>query len=264
LLIREEIEVRKFIRNCMLGTFVALSSIGGFTTITAAQELSIITLEWPPYTASEMPKGGATSSVATAIFKAAGLDVGLKFAPWKRAISVAKNDPSVIAYFPGYHCRHSDGFIASDPIGNGPIGFAENINSPIVWENLDDVGEQKLKIGTVLGYANSDEFDRKAGTGWIRAIPANDDITNLRKLMRQRIDAAVIDKLVMSYLLATKPTLKGGETEIQFNAKPLEDKILHMCFSDDPKGQALRDRFNAAISSVDIEKMVNSYFKDEL
>ncbi len=67
----------------------------------------------------------------------------------------------------------------------------------MTWKDLADIGDQKLKIGTVLGYANTDEFDAKVGTGWIHAIPSNDDVTNLKKLVRKRIDAVVIDKLVL-------------------------------------------------------------------
>ena len=113
---------------------------------------------------------------------------------------MAKDEEDAVAYFPGYHCRHVDGFVTSDPIGNGPLGFAQNAEAPVTWACVDDIGDQKLKVGTVLGYANTDEFDEKAGTGWIRAIPAPDDVTNLRKLARQRIDVAAIDKLALSYL----------------------------------------------------------------
>ena len=111
---------------------------------------------------------------------------------------MAKDDSAAVAYYPSYHYRHVEGFIASEPIGFGPLGLVENTAAPITWTSLDDLGEQKLKIGTVLGYANTDDFDEKASTGWIEVIPAADDLTSLRKLLRQRIDAAVIDKLVLS------------------------------------------------------------------
>ena len=120
-----------------------------------------------------------------------------------------------------------------------------------------------MRIGTVLGYANTDEFDAKAGTGWIRAIPAPDDLTNLKKLERRRIDAAVIDKLVLSYLLATEPALQGAKNEIRFNAKPLAEKKLYLCFRKNEKGLALRKRFNEGLAKIDVEKIVEDYFQNE-
>lgn len=226
-------------------------------------KLSVTTLEWPPYTSENLPRGGVTTAVVQKAFEEAKMDVTVDTLPWKRAISVAKDDAQAIAYFPGYHCRHVDGFIPSDPIGNGPLGFAQNTDTPVTWRTVDDIGEQKLKVGTVLGYANTDEFDEKAGTGWVRAIPAPDDVTNLRKLARNRIDMAVIDKLVLSYLLATEETLQGYSDILEFNAKPLEEKTLFLCFNDTNDGRAMRDIFNAGLAKVDIDAVVEDYFKTE-
>lgn len=228
-----------------------------------ADTVVVTTLEWPPYTSLELPKGGATTEVVRQAFSAAGLDTDVRVLPWKRAISDAKNDDGVAAYFPGYHCRHVDGFVPSNPIGNGPLGFAENINAPAEWTSIDDIGEQKLRVGTVLGYANTDEFDEKAGTGWVKAIPAPDDTTNLRKLVLQRIDIAVIDKLVMSYLLATEPSLDGAKDVLRFNSKTLAEKTLFLCFNDTDNGRALRDQFNAGLAKIDVENVVDRYFAEE-
>jgi polar amino acid transport system substrate-binding protein len=228
-----------------------------------AEPLVLSTLDWPPYTSEALPRGGATTAVVDAALEAIGYDSDVRFLPWKRAIAMAKDDEKVVAYFPGYHCRHVDGFTASEPIGNGPLGFAEHVDARVSWESIDEIGERKLAVGTVLGYANTDEFDEKAGTGWIRAIPAPDDLTNLRKLLRQRIDLAVIDKFVLSYLLATEPSLKADADQLAFNDKPLEEKTLHLCFNDDEKGRALRDRFNEGLAQVDIEDIVDRYFADE-
>jgi len=79
----------------------------------------------------------------------------------------------------------------------------------------------------------------------------------------QRLDIAVIDKLVLSYLLATESSLQDLADEIEFNDKPLEEKTLYMCFNDDEAGRALRDRFNAGLAQVDVDALIDSYFADE-
>lgn len=192
----------------------------------AAQDSSvtITTLEWPPYTSPALPLGGAVTEIVIEAFANSGISAEVMTLPWQRAIVMADEEEAMVGYFPGYHCRHMDGFIASDPIGFGPLGLVENTEAPISWGSIDDLGEQQLLIGTVLGYANTDEFDEKAGTGWIRAVPAPDDATNLRKLVRQRIDAAVIDRFVLSYLLATRrsPTVPGksGSMSVLWKRRP--------------------------------------------
>ena len=221
----------------------------------------ISTLDWPPYTGGDLPSGGATTEVVRQAFEKAGYETDVAYRPWKRAIDMAKDGKDgVIAYFPGYHCRHQEGFVASEPIGNGPLGFAEHVDAPITWDSLDSIGEQRLKIGTVLGYANTDEFDKKVGTGWIHAIPSNDDLTNLKKLARKRIDAAVIDKFVLEYLKATEASLKSSRQSLKFNARPLEDKTLYLCFRDDEAGRAMLAEFNSGLAKVNADQIAENYF----
>jgi polar amino acid transport system substrate-binding protein len=231
------------------------------SNLAAGEVVRLSTLDWPPYTGKDLPLGGATADVIRAAFEKVGYEIEVEYRPWKRAIDMAaKGADDVIAYFPGYHCRHREGFVGSEPIGNGPLGFAEHADEPITWASLDDIGDQQLKIGTVLGYANTDEFDTKVGTGYILAVPSNDDLTNLKKLMRMRIDAVVIDKLVLEYLKATEASLKNNADKLQFNAKPLEDKTLYLCFRNDEEGRTLKHIFNAGLEQIDPEKIVDDYF----
>ena len=224
--------------------------------------VDLSTLNWPPYTGSDLPRGGATTAVVREAFKQVGYEISVAYRPWKRAIDMAQDGKDgVIAYFPGYHCHHQEGFVASEPIGNGPLGFAEHVDAPITWDSLDSIGEQQLKIGTVLGYANTEEFDQKAGTGWIIAIPSPDDVTNLKKLMRKRIDAVVIDKFVLEYLKATEPSLKGGREKLRFDERPLEDKTLYLCFRDDEEGHEMLREFNAGLARINPEEIADKYFE---
>lgn len=241
----------------ILSALIALAPIAA----PAADKVVVATLEWPPYTSEAMPRLGATSSVVKDAFAAAGMEVDILITPWKRAIAAAKNEAEVAAYFPGYHCDHDTGFTASAPIGKGPLGFAEHVEAPLSWSSLDDIADGRLKIGTVLGYANTTDFDAMVGSGRIRAAKAKDDLTNLRKLARKRIDAAVIDKLVLANLLATEPTLKDAAEVIRFNETPLEDKTLYLCFTDDDGGRALRDRFDSGLAKLNVEALVDTYFE---
>ncbi len=243
-----------------LGIGILAWNLSGSGSV-AGEVVRVSTLDWPPYTGKDLPLGGATTDVVRAAFEKMGHEIEIEYRPWKRAIDMAaKGTDNVVAYFPGYHCHHRDGFVASEPIGNGPLGFAEHMEAPMTWESLDDIGGQQLKIGTVLGYANTDEFDAKVGTGYILAIPSNDDLTNLKKLLRKWIDAVVIDKLVLEYMKATEASLKGNADKLQFNAKPLEDKTLFLCFRGDEKGRTLKHIFNAGLEQIDAEKIVDSYF----
>jgi len=247
------------IPSAPLGIALALLLTGPLQAQDSTVHIS--TLNWPPYTGDDLPLGGATTEVVRQAFAQVGYDIDVSYRPWKRAIDMAKDGKEdVIAYFPGYHCKHQEGFVASEPIGNGPLGFAEHVDAPITWDTVDSLGEQQLKIGTVLGYANTDEFDKKVGTGWIIAIPSRDDVTNLKKLLRKRIDAVVIDKFVLEYLKATEPSLRDGREMLRFDERPLEDKTLYLCFRDVEAGHEMMRKFNAGLEKIDPEQIADEYF----
>jgi polar amino acid transport system substrate-binding protein len=240
---------------CILAFFL----LGAYPA--AGEVVRISTLNWPPYTSQELPSGGATAEVVRAAFAKMGHKVEFEFRPWIRAIEMADvGNDGVIAYFPGYHCRHRERFVRSEPIGYGPLGFAEHADAPIKWTSLDDIEDQNLKIGTVLGYSNTDEFDARVKAGSIRAVASSDDLTNLRKLLRKRIDAIVVDRLVMEYLKLTQASLSDGASDLVFNARPLELKTLYVCFRGDEEGKRLKQIFNSGLDQVDIEATVRLYF----
>lgn len=242
-----------------------IAVISGISASQAAanDSVTVSTLEWPPYTSQELPLGGAVTDIVVRAFENIGIETDVLTLPWQRAISTASDTENVVAYFPGYHCRHMEGFVASEPIGFGPLGLVENADAPITWSTIDDLGEQELLIGTVLGYANTDEFDQKAGTGWVNVAPASDDLTNLRRLLRQRIDAAVIDRLVLAYLLATEPSLAEGRERLVFDERPLSENTLYLCFNDDEDGRSLRDRFNEGLAGIDVDRSIEAYFSEQ-
>ena len=246
-----------------LAHVLALCLTGSISPALAQDGISITTLEWPPYTSQDLPLGGAVTGIVSQAFENAGVDPDVITLPWQRAIVMAREETDVVAYFPGYHCRHVDGFVASKPVGFGPLGLVENVEAPITWDSIDDLGQRQYLIGTVLGYANTDEFDEKAGTGWVNVVPAADDITNLRKLIRQRLDAAVIDRLVLSFLLATETSLSEGRDLLAFDERALEEKTLYTCFNDTEEGRALRDRFNAGLEAIDVGASIDAYFAEQ-
>ncbi len=99
-----------------------------------------------------------------------------------------------------------------------------------------------------MGYVNTDR------------LPSNDDVTNLKKLVRKRIDAVVIDKLVLEYLKVTEESIRAGADKLRFDEKPLEDKTLYLCFRGDDEGRKLKDKFNTGLEGVDVEAIVDGYF----
>lgn len=219
----------------------------------AMDNVRISSLEWPPYSGEKLPSQGATSEVVRLVFDRIATNVSFDFYPWQRAVQSARLGQTD-GYGPEYPLE-SDEFILSDPIGQGPLMFAEQSHQPIIWENLDELMNKRM--GVVQGYVNTVDLDKRLADKSQVHEAAVDDITNLRKLAMNRLDIVVIDSNVFAYLMATDPKLQRNQPAIRLNPKLLEMKTLHIAFRKDRR--ELVDRFNAAMRSVDTNQIINDY-----
>ena len=215
-------------------------------------EILVTTLEWPPYTGQDLPQGGAVTEIVRQAFGHAGIHTEVKFLPWKRAIAYADEAKfGAIAFFPGYHCDQKPGFVASWPIGKGPLVLAERVRSEISWESLDEL--EHLRVGTVIGYANTEEFDRRVEDGRLTVITSITDVENLLKLAVGKLDAAVVDRYVFEHLIRTNPRLARYAKDLRVDERTLEEKSLYLCFRASAQGERLRHVFDEGLQYVDFD-----------
>lgn len=221
--------------------------------------IHLTTLHWPPYNSPELLGGGFNTIVAKKIFEKAGLSLKEETYPWKRAILLAKT-AEFDGYFPEYFSSGiSIDFIFSKPIGDSPLGFAMRKDQPISWNTLADLKD--YRIGTVSGYINTPQFDEMVANQELKVESAYNDTSNLRKLVKKRLDLVVIDRYVFEYLMSHDEFLKNHQSTLVFGKKLLQNKKLYVCFKKGRHAQQLVDRFNAAIPKVDIEKITADYMK---
>lgn len=222
-----------------------------------ADTIKLTSLEWPPYTSAAMKEQGASVAVAKAAFKAMGHDLVVEFYPWKRAVHLAK-EGKFDGYFPEYYSESlKQDFVLSEPMGSGPLGFAELKSKPVTWSSLNDL--KKYTVGVVSGYVNTTDFDKMVADKSIKASEASDDVKNLLKLSSGRTDLAVVDQNVMSYLLASDPKLKKQAGKLQFNSTLLEDKQLYVCFKKGPRGEKLAGILNEGLKKIDVKGIMKNY-----
>jgi len=224
--------------------------------------VTLATLSWPPYTGASLPRGGAVTDVVRAAFDAMGREVTVKFRPWNRSVALAKAGHNRVAgYYPGYHCDHDPeaGFLRSYSIGMRSLGLAKRANAAFGWETLSDL--EGFRVGTVVGYANTQRFDRKVAAEELWTIESPSDRRNLRKLIAGRLDYAVIDKHVMRYMLRTDPALRKHRGSVTMDDKLLGRMPLFVCFRNNPHGEALQAAFNEGLSRVHPKAILSRYLR---
>ncbi len=220
----------------------------GAAALAGEKVVRLTSLDWPPYT-SPSASHGVVEQVVRQAFKAMGYTLVTEFFPFNRAVANGLQDPQFAGYYPEYRSQAlASACLFSDSIGGGPLGFAQRKAHPVAWKSLDDLAG--VRIGTVLGYVNTNDFDARVKAGRLTVDEAKDDAANLKKLAMGRVDLAVVDRNVMAHLLATDQSLAPMADQVEFHPRLLEDKTLHVCFRPDPQGQALAGVFAEGLRRI--------------
>ncbi|MGQ0711503.1 MAG: substrate-binding periplasmic protein [Rhodoferax sp.] len=232
-----------------------LGALCGASLAWAQPPVRMSSLEWPPYTGAQLARQGATTVVVREVLRQAGMELQVGFFPWNRAVDLARRDDGYLAYFPEYYdSANAQQFLYSDPVGSGPLVFAQRRRQPVVWSRYEDLAGKT--IGVVRGYLNTEELDARIAQGRLRANEAPDDAKNLLKLASARVDLAVVDANVFHYLARHDPDVRAVADSLELNPRALENKQLYVCFKNTPQGRALRDAFNQALKRVAVDALM--------
>lgn len=222
--------------------------------------MRLASLDWLPYVGAGLDEQGWSSFVADAAARQFGYRAKIEYFPWTRAMQLGARDPQYAGYFPAYYTEERARTCHfSAPIGSSTVGLVHLTSTPLAWSSVQDLAG--VRIGVVAGFSNGPEFDAMAREGRLHLDASPNDMLNLRKLLARRVDAVVIDKLVLRYLLATEPGLARERTRFAFHDKPLAELSLHICFQRTPAGRNMQKAFDQAMQSLPLRKLEAEYFQ---
>lgn len=187
----------------------------------AKKTIKITTLDWPPYISENICRQGWVQQLTVAIFASRGHQVISTFYPWLRTINEAERGKADILYpeyfierdapsdiYPG--TKRVDHLALSRPFPGGPVALMKRKGEYIKFKGnlLDLEGET---IGVVRGYQNTPEFDRLMDQGFFKIIPARDDISNVKKLAKKRVNLIIGDPSVVRFAIAANESMADAD-----------------------------------------------------
>ncbi|MEE9101631.1 transporter substrate-binding domain-containing protein [Pseudomonas nitroreducens] len=188
-----------------------------------AQTLRIATLDWAPYVGPDLPGHGLAARILDEALALNGDKAELIFLPWQRALNETR-EGRFDALMPAYlSADRSRDFYTSMPLLDSQLGFFRRRDHalPIVPGDLDSL--RPYRIGVVRGYVNQSAFD---AADFLSKEVVSNDWQNLEKLLRGRIDLAVVDRYTGYQLLAQNaPALRD---QLVFVEPPLDIKPLYV------------------------------------
>ncbi len=190
---------------------------------TRADHISLATLHWPPYIGEQLKNKGIIGDIITRAFESQGHKVTFVFMPWSRSILEVK-EGRIDGLLPVYKTtgREKNNYFSS-PILSGPITIYKRKDQKIQYRSHKDLAQYTL--GLVRGYKNTKEIDQSNN---IRKSYTSNDLSNLKKLIKKRVDLVIIDKYVAEYLIKTH--LKQYKNKISLISPILGKKGLYAQF----------------------------------
>lgn len=209
----------------------------------AAEPVTLVSTEYPPYFANSLPEGGTLVALARAAFKAAGRPLNVVYRPWARLLielEHGSHDGVVAVWFKEERTRF---LMYSDPVVDTSIGFYARKGQV---HNVSDLLALRGKVvGTVRGYANPPRFEEAK----LRTEEATDDLSNLRKLDAGRLDLVIIDHALAQWLIRKEMPQANGT--LVWLKPALEIMPLYIGFNRNrPDADALTKDFNRGLAEI--------------
>ena len=201
---------------------------------------------WPPYLIEETDGKihGILIDVMEAIASKHGFSVKITPLPEKRAIrGMAQGD--IDAYSKAKEwVKNPKAYLWTDPVVDSTDVLIFPKNRPINFETPDDLkGKQ---IGAILGYRYP-LLEPYFADGRIKRDDVKKDSLMLRKLLRGRDDAAIINKLVAFWVIQQNPEFKG---QFGFSDKPVGKAGCGFMFTAKRNWAPFIEMFNNELSAM--------------
>ncbi|CAN7331634.1 transporter substrate-binding domain-containing protein [Pseudoduganella sp. LjRoot289] len=218
------------------------------------------TEEWPPFFSRALPDNGLTGALLGSVLERMGYVASIDFFPWKRALDYGLHNPryaGVVAMFRTPEREKLCYFSSAVGSRQSVIAYLKAEVAPAeTWADL-----KGIRIGTVAGYSNGEQFDDMARSGQLSVEEGVNDETNLRKLLNRRFNAMVIEKRMLRYLLASGRYTQAERERIAIAEHLFKERSVHVCFQRTPDGLKRQQAFSEAAREVDLARIERDYWR---
>jgi len=217
---------------------------------------------YPPLVFVNTPNTGILTDIVKESFRLAKVQTDFLPMPNNRAITGLL----LGAYDGSYGWAHSPErdeklLFSTKPIYSFRMVFFQKNGAEIVWNSIRDLS--RYRIGTTLGNYYFPEFESLVASGVLKVDPADTDISNFSKLLRDRIQLFPIDVDVGLYILKNNFSLEERKRIIYQDKAFATVPVYVVIRRDLRQGRELLDRFDRGfqqlVDSGGYKKMIDQY-----
>ena len=234
--------------KCCIGLLLLMAIVCAETKAEQAQHTQLVkltSLDWPPYTGEQLPGQGEVTVLLRQVMADIGYQLQVDFLPWPTAVAkVRAGNEGHLGYYPEYPFADK-GYLMSAAIGYSELGLVERRDNPLLLTDVNELAT--LRFGVVQDYLNMVQLDAMIAAKKLTPVVSSSDKDNVLKVMSGQLEAAVVDKRVLSYLLSHEPEVQKSADVVQFSQSLREHRSLHLVLKNTPQNAELIKKFNQKI-----------------
>jgi polar amino acid transport system substrate-binding protein len=196
---------------------------------------------------------GKAKGILPDIFARLSKDTGdtyeLILVPWKRALQESMRGKGGIANF-SYTKERADLYDFSEPIYIDDLKLVVLKNHEFTFNKIEHL--KGKTVGGAAGASFGEEIDKAINDGTIVIDRDPHQLSRMLKLLRGRIEVAIIGGAAFDLLLVSNPELAANKSKFIALPNPLANDSLHLAFIKSMNMKPILARFNKAL--IDFKK----------
>jgi polar amino acid transport system substrate-binding protein len=226
----------------MLGLLITviLLPLQGF----AGSTIRVVADEWAPFGGQDLPNGGISLDVISAVLTRAGYTVSVEIVPWERAVQGTQDGTYDVLgnLFKDVELEKTMTF--SDPFYNTEVRFVQKAGGEIEYSSLDSLRPYTIAVGA--GYLYEEAFDHADD---LRKHEVTTVVQGVRMVASGRVDLTLDSMDVINHVLRNSaPELAE---QVTFLSRPLSTRNVHMGVRNDlPVREKLVGDFNRVLAEM--------------
>jgi len=215
-----------------------------FSSEKASADIRLASGEWSPYVGESLEQGGFISHLVSESFAQSGMEVRWDYLPWKRAYEMTRMGDYGGTFLWRYSAKRAQEFYFSDPLIETQAVMFHRKGLDFEWKN--DASLLGHRIGGTIGYHYQFSQIKGINIDWV-----DSDYTNMKKLVRGRIDLFAVDMAVGYHLLRTRIDKQDATQITHSEWQQGEPVSYHLMLPRRLEGsKRLLDRFNRGLAQL--------------
>ena len=184
----------------------------------------VVDSAYPPYMYGTTPAKGLYPEIIRAAFDQSGTPVEVIGFPWKRALIMGEEGAAGIGGI-YQNLERLQIYDFSDPLYTETLVVCVRRGERFSYRGVVDLADKR--VGINRGWSYGEVFDSARRSGLIRVEEAADNEANLKKLLSNRVDCIVADKLSLLQIL----NLRRWQAKIETLELPAAVNSTHLAFA---------------------------------